>query len=417
VKLIWLVARREYRTRTTSPVFIVVTILMFLLLVGGPIVAEKISGSDSAKPILIQVIDGTGWALPKLQAALSATQAADPTQMTLIPADPVGQGALMDKAKASKVPGVLLLQGSTPEQFTAVFATSSVVTLERVQTRLQPVIRRLVTTERLSGQVDAKVLQLIEQPINVEYVQLTTGEKAQGYGVRTGLASIFTSLIYVAILAYGMQTFQGVLEEKSSRVMEVLISTVPPGVLMSGKVLGIGLVGMTQMASWGVAYAILRYIPMMGTSTVLSKVNGMIFVYMFIYFILAFFFYASLYAGLGSTVSRMEDSQSVITPLTVLVVVGQFVSLLAVQNPNGALAMWCSLIPFFAAPVMIARIALSEPPLWQIATSIGILFGSMVGTLWVGARIYRVGVLLYGSRPTVPMILRYLKSDRKAAQL
>lgn len=410
------VAWREYRTRVSSPLFIILTLVTFVLLVGGTALAEVILNQQSDKPTAITVIDRTGWMAGALAEALSSRkEQGDTSNQVLVElkdGDPSLQDSLMSQAKAGDIPGLLVLNGQSSSDFSAAFYTNSVPTLARMEELLNPLVRALVQMKRLQEQqIDPAILVVLQQPVAIQFVQVSTGEESGDYGVRVGIAMAFNALMYIGILMYATLTFQGVLEEKTSRIMEVLVAAVKPTALLTGKIIGIGLVGLTQFLTWVLAYTVLLHLPLEVVPTALGKVNGAIMGYMVLYFVAGYFLFASLFAAAASTVSRLEDSQGVMAPLMVPVFAGYMISIVAVTNPTGALTHWSSLIPFLSPTVMVTRLTLTNPPVWEIVLSLALLVATTVGAAWVAGRIYRVGVLMYGAKPSWRSLLHYVKAS------
>ena len=220
-------------------------------------------------------------------------------------------------------------------------------------------------------------------------------------------------ILYISILVYGLYVMRGVLEEKQSRIIEVLLSSVKPFQLMLGKVTGIGLVSLTQVTIWvasmftissiaaGQAIAFGDFkIPRIPLSMVL---------YMLLFMILGYFLYSTLYAMVGAIVSSEEDGQQMQMPITILLVLPYILSSFVLSKPDSTTSIILSMIPFFSPILMFMRITVQQPPWWQIALSIGLLIATIFGAIWVAAKIYRVGVLMYGKRPSLPELVKWLK--------
>ena len=256
------------------------------------------------------------------------------------------------------------------------------------------------------------------------------------------IGMIFTFIIYMFILMYGAMVMQGVMEEKTNRIVEIMVSSVRPFDMMMGKIIGIGLVGLTQVFIWCILTFMLVGVgglflglnggqdlaamqsgglqvglqPGMADMSIaagfLSKLSSFNFVEIIIYFVLFFIggyiSYASLYAAIGSAVDSPEDSQQFMTPMMVVLIFAVYAGFYSVQNPDGPLAFWCSLIPFTSPIVMMVRIPY-EIPFWQILLSLTLLFSSAVFSVWICAKIYRVGILMYGKKPSIKEIARWIK--------
>lgn len=219
--------------------------------------------------------------------------------------------------------------------------------------------------------------------------------------------------IYVSILVYGITVMRGVIEEKQWRIIEVLLSSVKPIQLMLGKLIGIGMVGLTQFGVWAATAALLgvagRMPFMNGGQMPLPNLSPMLLFFFVLYFLLGYFLYATLYAMVGAIVSNEEDGQQMQIPVTMTIVIPIMISALVMQDPNSLTSTLLSFIPFFSPILMFMRISFQTPPAWQIALSIVLMLVTIAALLWLAAKIYRVGVLMYGKRPTLPEVARWLK--------
>ncbi|MDR0835646.1 MAG: ABC transporter permease [Tannerella sp.] len=251
------------------------------------------------------------------------------------------------------------------------------------------------------------------------------------------IGMVFTLIIYMFLLMYGAMVMQGVMEEKTNRIVEVMVSSVRPFELMMGKIIGIGLVGITQVIIWCILTTILvsaggiffglkaasmqpdmamlqQGMPEMQnmTADILTKLGSFNFVEIIFYFILFFIggyiSYASLFAAIGSAIDNPEDSQQFMTPMMMLLVFALYAGIYSMNNPDGPLAFWCSLIPFTSPIVMMIRIPY-DIPFWQILLSLVLLYASAVALVWVTAKIYRVGILMYGKKPSLKEIVKWIK--------
>ena len=212
-------------------------------------------------------------------------------------------------------------------------------------------------------------------------------------------------VIYFAVIMYSSMIATEVATEKSSRVMEIIISSASPVKHMFAKVFGIGLLGIVQLLLIeGAGYIAITKNKQLEQYTELvdfSAVNGWTIAYAFIFFLLGYFLYATLAALLGSLVSRTEDVQQMIMPMTLLIIIAFFISVFGMNNPEHAIVVWTSYIPFFAPLVMFLRVGLLDLPMWQPLLSIGIMIATIVVLGVFGARIYRGGVLMYGPSRTL----------------
>jgi ABC-2 type transport system permease protein len=233
-------------------------------------------------------------------------------------------------------------------------------------------------------------------------------------------------LIYFILIIYGSQIMMGVMEEKTGRIAEIMVSSVKPFQMMMGKIIGIALVALTQFFLW-IAFIFIIYNATKsgsvagdsnvsqfvgGVQTVFTSVNVPLVVGMFaFYFLGGFFFYASLYAAIGSAVNEdMREAQSLSFPVTMIVIFAIFILMVAMKDPTGPLAVWGSIIPFTSPIVMMARIPYGVPgtvPYWQLGLSIVLLIATFILTAWFAGKIYRTGILMYGKKPTWKEMIKW----------
>ncbi|MCU1264692.1 MAG: hypothetical protein JWM21_1010 [Acidobacteria bacterium] len=292
---------------------------------------------------------------------------------------------------------------------------NDVFTKEQIEQRLNRAIsrQRLIDNGVAERKLDdlSKPVDLIAYPINEKGEQ---GTKDSGAGFAMVFALAF--LIYITVLLYGQVVLGAVVEEKETRIAEILFSSVRSFTLMLGKLIGVSLVALTQMTIWGLAFGALS----VWGITVLQQRMGIeelslphlppfFLVYFFLFFALGYFVYATIYLLVGSMVTTTQEGGQVALPIVFMLVAALYMSFPVIRSPNSAFAFWVSMIPFFSPITMLVRIVSQQPPLWQIALSLVIGVVTVVGLLWLAARIYRVGMLMYGKKATIPEVLRWVK--------
>ena len=248
---------------------------------------------------------------------------------------------------------------------------------------------------------------------------------------------ILAFLTYMFVLLYGAMIMNGVIEEKTNRIVEVIVGSCKPFQLMMGKIIGVALVGLTQLAIWvvimvvvgGVLSAIFGPAALTATSpdgaaamaaaaddfdmaAVMQAVSSVNYVYILVsfvfYFIGGYLLYASLFAGFGSAVDQASDASQATTPIIMIMVVALYAGMACIENPGGPMAVWCSIIPFTSPVVMMVRLPY-DVPLWQLVLSIVLLYATAAACVWLAARIYRTGILLYGKKHSFKEIMRWIK--------
>ena len=267
-------------------------------------------------------------------------------------------------------------------------------------------------------------------------------EKSTSAEVASILGMILTFIIYMFIIMYGGMVMQGVMEEKTNRIIEVMISSVKPFDLMMGKIIGIGFVGLTQVFLWGILTTVLvsGSLFFFGGNTspedmmtaqmtaqgindvaagssdisiqvqeIINSINfGMIGTCFVLYFIGGYLLYAALFAAIGSALEQQEDTQQFMTPIMLLMAFSLYAGIYSMNNPDGPLAFWCSMIPFTSPIVMMVRLPF-DIPVWELALSFALLFATAILIIWFSAKIYRVGILMYGKKPSIKEMIKWVK--------
>lgn len=275
-----------------------------------------------------------------------------------------------------------------------------------------------VIIRRLSNRgIQADNLSELVRGANLTLIKIREGGESEEKRAQTFLTAISIAVIlYSTLLIYGVGTMRSVLEEKNARVVEILVSSARPFQLLMGKILGVAGAGFTQYLIWMVTGLLITsygesvastFKP--GVSTPHVHIPVSLLVYVLLFFLAGYFLYASLYAAAGAMVSSDEDAQQIQMPITMLIVAAFFLSFIVMREPNSRLSVVASLIPFLAPILMVFRIALQTPPFWQIILSLILCVVTMLGVVRLSARIYRVGILMYGKRPSLAELFRWLK--------
>lgn len=294
--------------------------------------------------------------------------------------------------------------------------------------------------DNVDNKTIAQVRDIVESSNNISLSTMRWGDDGTISETSTVVASIvgggFTILIYMFIMIYGGMVMQAVMEEKRSRIVEVMISSVKPVYMLIGKIVGIGLVGITQLVFWGVMLALLftgasffltnpeQASEMAAASGQMGGVAGMdiegalssimsvnwfeIIFFFLIYFIGGFVMFASIFATIGAAVDNEEDTQQFMTPITIIMLFSFYAGFYSINNPDGPLAFWGSLIPITSPIVMMVRLPFGVP-LWEKLLSVVLLYGSFILTSIMAAKIYRVGILMYGKKPTIKELVKWMK--------
>ena len=429
----FLVARREYTTRVRTKAFWLSTILLPAFM-GAMVFLPSLILLKSGARVRLAVVDGAGRVGPALVARLAPGELAAHTSEELatvqqgplakfeielreLAADPAAQRAALDReVLGEKIDAWLWISPQSLVSGEVEYHAESVSNF-LTQRVLERALTEVVSSARLSAAgLDSNRIRELIEPVELSTVRIS----AAGSRAEAGMAGFFLAyflffLLYLVVVIYGQQVMNGVLEEKSTRIVEVIVSSVRPFELMLGKLVGIGAVGLTQLAIWLLAMAALTAPAVVGAIIAmpagyqLPQVSGMVIVHFVLHFLLGYFLFASLYAALGAACNNIQEAQQLASVLVFFLVAPVLLLMPVINDPDSPLAVVSSLIPFFTPLLMMLRIAVKTPPAWQILAGYLITALFTVGMVWACARIYRVGILMYGKRPTFRELWRWLR--------
>jgi ABC-2 type transport system permease protein len=421
------IIRREYLERVRSRWFLFATILGPLFFGGvsiGQIVLTRHAGV-SADASHIIVIDETGTNLgQRVVANLGAGVTTDTSNATLQVVsraeDPAAEARALTDVMHGKWVGYLVLDDSTLAGQAARYNGRNASALQDIE-HVREVVRNAVLTERLvgAGLDPARIRALTAVPVQL-HTERVTDRGLGGSGMSGAwFGYIVAILLYITIVVYGQSIVRGVSDEKASRVSEVVIASAPPDTLLAGKILGVGGVAITQQIIWTAASAaivlfrapILRAlgasesanIPLPGSITAGAAIE------LVLIFLLGFFFYAALFAAIGATVESQEDAQQASLPVTMLLILSVMFIGPVFLSPTSMLARVVSWIPFSAPILMPLRLSLIQVPRVEIVGTIAGLAAANLIAIWFAARVYRVGILMYGKRRSLAEIMRWVR--------
>ncbi len=425
----WIVARSEYLRRVRSKGFVLTTLLLPLAIVVFLVVIILLAASafEEDETRTIAVVDRTGV----LEEALVA---ASDEAIRFVPAAET-EAALREAVIAGTYDGYLVLPADVIEGDGQVAYYSAEGGGSIFENRLDRRIERVVEEERMRRRnIDPELIREVSSNVPLRMVKLTEqGEEAGSTGVFAALGFGMGFLIFMMMVIYGSVVMQGVIDEKSSRVVEVIVSSVRPFELMLGKVLGIGAMGLTQMVVWSALIlagsmasgavvslfldpAQLNLPDSASTEEILQAANITIptfppelFVWFILYFLLGYLLYASLYAAVGSLVESQQDAQGFLLPLLLPIIVAMYTLVPQVESPNSTLSLVLSMIPLTSPISAVVRMAVTDVPWWQTLASLAILAATFLGVVWLAGRVYRVGILMYGKKPSPREVLHWLR--------
>ena len=425
-----LIISREYFSRVKKKSFLLMTFLvplLFLVMWGGVIF---LSTKDAETITNVKVMDESGLFSKQLES--SSTLKFSPATETLesekkqINDDNKNQYLLVIPSNIQENQQVELYSS----------ASASLFTQEQISSQLNTILRTLQLNE---AGIDTEILESIRPSIKISSKEITAqGEKESNAGAAMGISIFSSIIIYITLFIYGAQVMRGVIEEKNNRIVEIIISSVRPFQLMMGKIIGIGLVGLTQFILWillsgGLFMAISFFIDPSSLSSQMENMGGMpqqstamqnamlndvhqafsainfpyIISTFLVYFIGGYLLYSALFAAVGSAVDNETETQQFMLPITMPLLFTYMMSFtVLLKDPNGTLAVWLSMIPFTSPIAMLVRLPFGVPA-WQLALSIALLVAGFVFTTWVAARIYRVGILMYGKKASYKELFKW----------
>lgn len=286
-----------------------------------------------------------------------------------------------------------------------------VITRGEIKNRLNRAVR---DQRMVENDVSPDLMGKINRPIEFGALPADESSKEEDSGGGFAFVFIVGFLIYITIIMYGQVILAAVVEEKETRIAELLFSSVRAFPLLIGKLIGVSLVALTQFAIWALAFGAFALYGVSalsgrGLNVSLPNMPFSFFVFFFLFFLLGYFIYATFYALVGSMVTTTQEGGQVALPILFLLITGFYLAFPVIRSPGSSLAFWVSMVPFFSPITMIVRIVTQTPPLWQILLSLGIGFASVVLLMWLAARIYRIGMLMYGKRATIPEVLRWVR--------
>jgi len=420
MKKIWLIIKREYLTRVRKKTFIIST-LLFPILYLGLIFGMGYIADQSKQNLRVAVIDYSGYFTEKNIAYQNSID----KNSTLVLVKDSATKIIADYAEAGYdgyilIPSLQWEAAKTDSLFFKAnksYGASATATVEAKLNRIWDDIKN----EKLG--IDSAKREILSNS-RLSITPVNTKDEQANVKIAEGIAYVSGFLIYFILLIYGSQVMMGVMEEKTNRIAEVIVSSVKPFQMMLGKILGIGLVALTQFMLWiafilivynvgkasgsgGMANALVGNMQHMFTSV---NIPLILFCFGF-YFLAGFFFYASLYGAIGSAVNEdMREAQSLSFPITMLVILSIALMSTAIANPTSQVAVWASIIPFSSPIVMMARIPFGVPatvPWWQLGLSMAMLILGFIFTVWFAGKIYRTGILMYGKKPSWKEMIRW----------
>jgi ABC-2 type transport system permease protein len=419
------VVRREYIERVRTKAFWIATLLIPILFLGYVAIQIALSRKTGGQRQLV-VVDMTGKLYAPLAEELAATEAKQKKEpsgsagphWSLVERPLAGdlgatKEALRKEVLDKKISGYLILEPAKLEKESVEYYSTTVSDFIAL-TQLQSALSRIWIRQKMAARgLPADLAAELEKRIDLKPFKVTEKGTAEEKGAGVLAAIVFLILLYSTFFMYGYQVMRGVIEEKSNRIVEIIVASVRPTELMVGKIVGIGLVGLTQYFVWSLVAMNLSLPAIAGMMSSgdlgVPRIPISMLGYFMLFFILGYFLYASVYTMIAAPFNTDQEAQQLAMIPMIMIVGGIAVYPAVMNNPAGNVALFFSLFPFTASLIMFLRTAVSEPPAWQILLSIVIMLSTTAGLAWFAGRIYRVGILMYGKKPTIPEIIRWAR--------
>ncbi|HQT94573.1 MAG TPA: ABC transporter permease [Thermoanaerobaculaceae bacterium] len=420
------VLRREYLSRVRTRAFWISTLAVPLLVAAFSLLPSLLLTTTGGR-YTVALVTGDKPLAADLQRILSAREAQDTgltgkLDITLQPVAPAADAAgqrteLKRRVLAKELSAVVvlpagILDGGSPEY------VSTNVSSFRVMNRIERGIAAAVIHQRLTREgFPAAKVDAITKPVVMEAVRIAPdlSESRKAASEKSFVLSyVLSFLLYMTMIFYGYYVMRGVLEEKSSRVVEVVVANLRPTELMFGKIFGIGAVGLTQYAIWVLALLNLTVIgSLFGSSLTEGRaayVSPSLMVFFVVFFVLGYFQYAACYAALGAAFNTEEEAQQMQTVISMVLALSFVLMFPVMANPDAPVSVVLSLIPIFSPVLFFMRMTIQSPPLWQTVLCLALLVGSVLTLARFAAAVYRVGILMYGKKPTLREILQWART-------
>lgn len=416
-----LIVQREYMSLVARKSFIVITLLVPFLIVIIAAIPAIISELNSASTSIetVTVIDETG----KLSGVIT-----DNDQFRFIPLK--GEPGTTDVKRffdqsGESMSALVVIPADVLDSAKVNIYSKSTANMALVSHVTDCLNDTLTSVKASAMGVSGLSKMMREAQVDVDVCSVKLADDGSESEASTTAAMVLGMVLafitYMFVLTYGAMIMNSVIEEKTNRIVEVIVSSCKPFQLMMGKIIGVALVGLTQFAIWAVIIAVaagalgvalasdtpLAQVPELVSAVQSVNLAGILACFL-VYFLGGYLLYASLFAGFGSAVDQASDASQFTMPIMIVMMVALYAGIGCMENPNGTFALWCSMIPFTSPIVMMVRLPY-DVPLWQIAVSVALLFATAMAMVWLSGRIYRVGILRYGRKFTFKDIAAWIK--------
>ena len=431
---IGIIIAREFLQRVTKTSFIITTILFPVLMIGLMIAPALIMAFSTTETKEIYVIDHSGIVAQNLKSS---------DEVSFVIADEGASDTLRTHGNSY---GVLFIGNNIVEKPGNVQLYTGEASSMAVERTITSQMEEIIKDEKLKQyniENINEILRNVETTVTLQTFRTDSDNEestSSSSMVSYAIGTLLSLVLYMFLLMYGQMVMTSIIEEKNNRVLEVMVSSVKPTQLMVGKILGIGSVAVTQIAIWGVliSSAVGILLPMLLPADIMAQATALnagtldssasnvdadllgviaaagnvayivkLFALMAAFLLGGFLFYASMFAAIGSAVDNIQDASQLQTAAIMPIIIALVISMSVATDPNSPLAFWTSLVPFTSPMIMMMRIPFGIAT-WEIALSLGILYISIIGMIWIAAKIYRVGIFMYGKKPSLKELIRWI---------
>ena len=416
---LWPVVRREYLERVRSRAFLIGTVAAPLLLAGILLLpAMMMKGQHGGRPLRVAVLDETGSLCDPVAEGLSRQRLDGMPRFAVEKAE--GGNAADEAARlkrdvlSGRLDGYLHLPPGALELSAAEYFGRNVSNVADLRL-MDQAVEEVMVAHRLAEQgLDPARVKRLTRHLDLKPIRIgASGGEREDRGASAVLSIMLLMMLYTTVIVWGQVVMTSVIEEKTSRVVEVMVSSISSGCLFAGKLLGVGAAGLTQFLLWAGTLAVIGLSAAGASGSLggvrLPEASPLVLAALVVYFLLGYFFYAALFAGIGSAVNTAQEAQTLVFPVFAPLVVGTLCFPLVLQSPDGTLSTVLSLLPPLTPLLMFLRITVLTPPWWQIGLSVLLTGLAIAAVVWLAARVHRVGILMYGKRPTFPEILHWVR--------
>lgn len=416
---VWAVVRREYLERVRSKAFVIGTVVGPVLMAGLMLGPGLIMARQRGKLMKVAVLDASGTLQKELEAGIAEKKAAQSGErrFQVVPRPPgdleSARAVLRQRVLAREIDGYLLVPEDVLTRSVAEYYGRNVSSVMDLRL-LDQAVEQVLTTRRLTqeGLEEARVKDLMRS-VDLKTMRLSEKGETEDRGATFFFSVTLMMILYVSVLMWGQAVMQGVIEEKANRVVEVAVSSLSPTELFAGKLIGVGSAGLTQFVAWAATMAVLSVFGGGALAAVagaqMPDVSPLVLVSFVLCFLLGYFLYAALYAAVGAAVNTLQEAQSLAFPVMAPLISAMLFFPMVLQNPDSPMSVALSLVPPLTPLLMFLRITALTPPAWQLVLALVLMLVAIAFVAWAAARVYRVGILMYGKRPTFPEIVRWVR--------